>query len=305
MVRYLGGRLLQGVVVLWGVATVVFFLMHLSGDPVVLMVSPNATQDEIQRVREMLELDRPLPEQYARYIGRLSHGDLGLSIRHHQPALLLLAERVPATLALTLSALAVSLLVALPLGTLSALRRGTVVDSLSASLSLLGQCVPTFWMGIVLILLFAVQWRLLPAVGAGSPAHLVLPAITLGAYSAALTTRMLRSSLLDVLHEDFVRTARAKGFSEQLVLMRHVLPNAAIPVLTVLALQVGYLLSGAVVVETVFSYPGMGLLVMQSIYGRDFTLVQAFVVLLAAVIVVINLTVDILYSVLDPRIRFG
>ena len=305
MSRFLLSRFGQALVVLWGVCTIVFFLLHLSGDPAQLMLPPNASQEDVENLRHMLELDRPLQEQYVSYLVRLAHGDFGTSFRHRQPALQLIAERVPATVQLTLAALLVTILIALPLGTISALKRDTAVDGLSAFVALLGQCVPTFWLGLVLIMLFAVQWRIFPALGAGTPAHLVLPAITLGAYSAALTTRMLRSSLLDVLNQEFVRTAHAKGLTERLVLWRHVAPHAAIPVITVIALQVGQLLSGAIVTETVFNYPGMGLLVIQAISGRDFTVVQAFVILLAVVIVVLNLLVDIVYSVVDPRVRLG
>jgi peptide/nickel transport system permease protein len=305
LARFLLSRLVQAIVVLWGVATIVFVLVHLSGDPARLMLPPNATEEQVVGLRHQLGLDRPLPEQYVDFLGRLARGDLGVSIRLNQPVLRVLLERVPATIQLTLASLLVSVAVALPLGTLSAAKRDTAIDGFSSLVALLGQSLPTFWLGIVLILLFAVKWQIFPALGAGTPAHLVLPSITLGAYSAALTTRILRSSLLDVLDHDFVRTARAKGLRERLVLARHVAPNAAAPVLTVLALQVGLLLSGAIVTETVFNYPGMGLLVVQAIFGRDFTLVQGFVVLLALVIVAINLAVDVVYSVLDPRIRFG
>lgn len=305
MIRFLLGRVVQSLIVLLGVCTFVFFLMHMTGDPVRLLLPLDATPQDIERVRHLMGLDRPLHEQYVTYMTRLLQGDFGVSLRHQQPALQLLAERIPATLKLTLAALFVSLVIALPLGTISAMKRDTAVDATGGFVALLGQCVPTFWLGIMLIMLFAVRWRIFPALGAGGIAHLVLPAITLGAYSAALTTRMLRSSLLDVLDQEFVRTARAKGLAERTVMLRHIMPHAAIPVVTVIALQVGHLLSGAIVTETIFSYPGMGLLVVQAIYGRDFTLVQGFVILLATVILTINIVVDILYCYLDPRVRLG
>jgi len=305
MMRFLLGRVVQSLIVLLGVCTFVFFLMHMTGDPVRLLLPLDATPEDIERVRHLMGFDRPLHQQFLSYVTRLLQGDLGVSLRHQQPALHLLVERIPATLKLTLAALLVSLVIALPLGTISAMKRDTPVDATGAFVALLGQCVPTFWLGIMLIMLFAVHWRIFPALGAGTLAHLVLPAITLGAYSAALTTRMLRSSLLDVLDQDFVRTARAKGLRERTVMLRHIVPHAAIPVVTVIALQVGHLLSGSIVTETIFSYPGMGLLVVQAIYGRDFTLVQGFVILLAIVILTINIAVDILYCYLDPRVRLG
>ncbi|MCC6175773.1 MAG: ABC transporter permease [Chloroflexi bacterium] len=304
MTRFILRRIAQSALVIWGVCTIVFFLMHASGDPVQLLLPTDASDEEIARVRSQLQLDRPLTEQYVNYLSRLIQGDLGQSLRHRRPALELLAERVPATLQLTVGALLVCLLVALPLGTLSALKRDSTIDTISSFVALLGQCVPTFWLGIVLIMIFAVQLQVVPVMGAGTLAHLIAPSITLGAYSAALATRMVRSSLLDVLDQEYVRTARSKGLTEWAIIVRHVAPIAAMPVVTVISLQIGYLLSGAIVTETVFNYPGMGLLVVQAIFGRDFTLVQGFVILLSIVIVSINLLVDIIYSVLDPRVRF-
>jgi peptide/nickel transport system permease protein len=239
------------------------------------------------------------------FVVHAAQGDFGESYRHHQPAFPLVIERLPATLQLAFAALLVSLVLALPAGILAALKRGTAFDVISRMVALLGQAMPTFWLGLMLILLFAVRLKWLPPNGRGGIEYLVLPALTLGAYSAALTMRLLRSSLLEVLGKDYIRTGRAKGLRESSVVLRHALKNAAIPVVTVLGLQMGRLLAGAVVTETVFGYGGMGLLAVQAILGRDLTVVQAFVMVAAVIILAINLVVDLLYAVLDPRIRYG
>lgn len=303
MGRYLIIRLLHAIVVVVGVALVVFLLTHLGGDPASLLLPPNATQQDIQEFRNAMGFDQPLHIQLREYLGRLAHGDFGRSFRYNQPALEVVLERVGNTLVLGGFALLLSVVVAVPLGILAALRRGSIWDTLSLVVSLSGQALPVFWFGILLIILFAVTLRWLPASGGGDLPHLVLPGVTLAAYSLAIISRLLRSSLLEVLEADYVRTARAKGLGEQAVVVQHALKNALLPVVTVLGLQVGALLGGAVITEEVFAYPGMGRLAVQAILGRDFSLIQAFVVLTAITIVLVNLLVDLAYGWLDPRVR--
>lgn len=287
----------------WGVSLIAFALTHLSGDPAALLLPPSATPEDIAIFRTAAGLDRPLPEQYLDFVQRAVRGDFGRSIRHGEPALGLVLDRLPATLELAGAALVISLVVSLPLGIAAAVRRGGAVDQGSLALSLVGQAFPVFWLGIVLIIVFAESLRWLPASGRGTPAHLILPALALSAYSTAVITRLLRSSLLDVLSADFIRTARSKGLSSTVVLLRHALRNAALPVVTVIGLQVGALLGGAVITEEVFAYPGMGRLAFQAISNRDFAVVQAFVVLMALVVTGISLAVDLLYAWLDPRVN--
>jgi peptide/nickel transport system permease protein len=303
MGRYLLVRVAHAALVVVGVSLIVFVLTHLGGDPASLLLPPNASEQEIQEFRHAMGFDKPLPVQLLDYLVRLSHGDFGRSFRYDQPALDVVLERVGATLVLGGFALLLSVLIAVPLGILAALRRNSVWDSLSLVISLSGQALPVFWFGILLIILFAVTLRWLPASGGGDVPHLILPGITLAAYSLAVISRLLRSSLLEVLGAEYVRTARAKGLREHVVLIRHALKNALMPVVTVLGLQVGTLLGGAVITEEVFAYPGMGRLAVQAILGRDFSLIQAFVVLSAITIVCANLVVDLVYGWLDPRVR--
>jgi peptide/nickel transport system permease protein len=303
MARYLLVRLAHAILVVIGVSLIVFLLTHMGGDPASLLLPPNASEQEIQEFRHAMGFDKPLPVQLVDYLARLAHADFGRSFRYDQPALDVVLERVGATLVLGGFALGLSVLIAVPLGILAALRRNSVWDSLSLIISLSGQALPVFWFGILLIILFAVTLRWLPASGGGDLQHLVLPGVTLAAYSLAVISRLLRSSLLEVLGAEYVRTARAKGLREQVVLIRHALKNALMPVVTVLGLQVGTLLGGAVITEEVFAYPGMGRLAVQAILGRDFSLIQAFVVLSAITIVCANLVVDLAYGWLDPRVR--
>jgi peptide/nickel transport system permease protein len=303
--RFVVARLWHSAIVLLAVALVVFVLMRLTGDPVAVMLPAEATAEDAEMLRRDLGLDRPLHEQFGIFLVNALRGNFGQSYRHHQPALGLVLERLPATLWLTFAAMVISLVLAIPAGIIAAISRGSAFDSVSRLVALVGQAMPTFWLGLMLILLFAVRLRWLPPAGSGGPEYIVLPALTLGAYSAALTMRLLRSSLLEVFGRDYIRTARAKGLSERSVIARHALKNAAIPVVTVIGLQVGRLLGGSVVTETVFGYGGMGLLAVQAILGRDLTIVQAFVIVTAIIILAINLAVDVLYAVLDPRIRYG
>lgn len=283
-------------------SVIAFGLTHLSGDPAALLLPPSATPDDIALFRHEAGLDRPLAVQYADFLAHAVRGDFGRSIRHDEPAMGLVLERLPATIELGASAFVLTLAVAVPLGILAAVRRGSVLDQASLLLSLVGQTFPTFWLGIVLIIVFAQDLRWLPASGRGTPANLVLPSITLAVFSIAIVTRLLRSSLIEILSLEYIRTARGKGLGERTILLRHALRNAALPVVTVVGLQVGALLGGAVITEEVFAYPGMGRLAIQSIANRDFAVIQAFVVLTATIITLANLVVDLLYAWIDPRV---
>jgi peptide/nickel transport system permease protein len=301
---YVVRRTLHAILVVIAVSMLIFGLLYLGGDPTTSLLPLEATAADVARAREQFGLDRPLPEQYARFVTRAVRGDFGVSFRHRQDAMSIVLERLPATLVLGLAALGVSLLIAVPAGVVGALRRGSWADRLAMLVAAFGQSMPSFWLGLMLILLVAVNLRWLPASGAGDWRYLVLPAITLGTPMAAITARLLRSSLLEVLSKDYVRTARSKGLAEWTVLWRHAGRNAAIPVATILGLQIGGLLSGAIITETVFGYPGMGLLTVQAISGRDFPVVRAFVLSFTTLIVVLNLLIDLLYARLDPRIRY-
>lgn len=303
--RYLWRRFGHSILVILGVSAVVFFVIHLTGDPAALLLPMDASPEEVARFREAMGFNDPLYLQYWYFLKKALVGNFGLSLRHQQPALAMVVERMPATLELTLGALLVALLVAVPLGVASASRRYSLVDNLGSTLGLLGQSMPVYWQGIMLILIFSVSLRWLPAAGRGGLDHLVLPAVTLGTYSAATIMRLLRSGLLEVLKQDYVRTARSKGLSERVVVYKHALRNALLPVLTVVGLQFGSLLGGAVITETVFAWPGVGRLIFQAINNRDFPLVQAAVFILALIIVTVNFLTDILYTYLDPRVRYS
>lgn len=292
------------VIVLFGVSIVVFILVHLSGDPVRLLLPPEASEAEVQRLRHEYGFDQPVYVQYAQFIARAVKGDFGISLRHGQPAMELVVERLPASVQLAVVALFFAVVIAIPAGIIAALKRNTVIDGISMSVALLGQSLPVFWLGIMLIIVFSVQLQLLPPGGRGGLESLILPGITLGAYSAALISRLTRSSMVEVLVQDYIRTARAKGLASYSILIRHALKNAAIPIVTVIGMQIRILLGGAVITETVFSYPGMGRLAIQAIANRDFPVVQAFVVVVAIVVVGMNLLVDLVYLYLDPRIRY-
>jgi len=303
MTAYLARRLGQSLLVLLGVATVVFLLVRLTGDPVRIMLPPDATVAQEAALRRELGLDQPLWTQYGEYLWSLVQLDLGESLFFHEPVASVIAERGPATLQLAAGALVVALLVAIPAGIFSALRRGKVSDSLVTVVVLAGQSTPAFWVGVLLILIFPVKLQILHASGIGGLDHLVLPAITLGLYTMAIVSRMLRSSLIDVMGEDYIRTARAKGLGGGTVVFAHGLRNAAPPVVTVIGLELGGLLGGAIVTENVFAWPGLGRLTVEAIENRDFPVVQGVILLFAATFVVINLLVDLCYGALDPRIR--
>lgn len=303
MRTYLLSRLGLSVLVVWGVLTLVFIILRLSGDPAVLMLPLGATEEQINEFRHQMGFDRPLPIQYWQFLNRAARLDFGESLRFQQPALPLVLERLPATAQLAFTALSMAILIGTTAAVLAVVYRGTAIEFVAMVVALLGQAIPVFWLGIMLILVFAVQLRWLPSGGRGTLEHMILPAFTLAAYSSASIARLFRSSLLEVMAEDYVRTARAKGLSNKVVFLRHTVRNALLPVVTMVGLQAGTLLGGSVVTETVFSWPGVGRLTVQAIYNRDFPLVQASVAVLAITFVVINLLVDLLYAAIDPRIR--
>jgi peptide/nickel transport system permease protein len=296
-------RLLLTIPVLLGVLFVVMLTMDLiPGDPVALMLGDAATKDTIARFREHLGLDRPLAVRYVRYLGQVVTGDLGRSIQQNRPVVDELAEAWPATLQLTAAALVLAAMTGVATGIVSAVWPNSLFDSLSRLSSLFGLSMPVFWTGLVLIVVFAFWLPLLPVGGVGSPAHLVLPAVTLALPSIAKIARMTRSGVLEVLREDYVRTARAKGVRERLVVVKHALRNAAIPILTLIGLQAGQLMGGAVLTETVFAWPGLGRLMVKAIFARDYVLLQGAVLIFAMAFVAINLIVDLSYGALDPRV---
>jgi peptide/nickel transport system permease protein len=303
MFQYLVRKVFHTLFVALGVVTLVFVALRLSGDPAATMLPGDATVDELAALRRTLGLDRPLHLQYVAFLGGAVRGDFGESFRHQQPAFGLVLERLPATLELAFAALVLAVVVALPLGILAAVYRGRTADVLAMSFAVVGQATPYFWMGIMLILVVSVELGWLPTSGRGSWQHLILPAITLGTHFAASLARLTRTSLLEVLGQNFVTTARAKGLAESSVILRHALKNAAVPVVTLIGLQFGTLLGGAVVTETIFAWPGVGRLAVQSIFVRDYPVVQAGVLVLALSFVALNLFVDLLYGALDPRIR--
>ncbi len=299
-------RLLSAAWVVLGVASLVFLLIHLvPGDPVEMMLGESAAAADRQALRETLGLERPLLAQWLGFLGGALRGDLGQSLYNQQPVTALLLEHLPATVELAAAALLVTLLVALPLGVLAALRRGSGWDTGAMGFSLLGVSIPNFWLGPLLVLLFSLWLGWLPVSGRDGIASVILPALTLGTGLAAVLSRMVRSSLLEVLGEDFIRTARAKGLAPLTVTLRHGLGNALLPVLTLLGLQLGALLGGAVVTETVFNWPGIGLLTIEAIQRRDYPVVQGCVLLIALGYVAVNLLTDLLYARADPRVRLG
>jgi peptide/nickel transport system permease protein len=300
---YVAGRLATAILVILGVSVVSFFLTLLTGDPAEIMLPPGATAVQIEKFRAEWGFADPLPVQYWRFLKRAVHGEFGISLRHGQQSLPLIAARLPATLQLTVTAMLLAIVLAVPLGVLAATHRGGPVDLLAMGVALVGQSVPNFWLAIMMILLFAVSWGLLPTSGRGGVAHVVMPAAAIAINLMALLTRLVRSTMIEILSEDYVRTARAKGLRELFVTGRHALPNALIPLVTVIGLQFGYILGGAVVIETIFTWPGVGLFTIQAILNRDYPVVQAAVFILATGVVLINLAVDLLYVWLDPRIR--
>ena len=304
MINYIIWRILQMIPVLFGITLIVFVVLRVSGDPVSLMLGEDAGPEQVAELRTALGLDRPLYEQYVMYMSDLVQGDFGKSIRYNnQPALQVVLERLPATGVLAATALFFAILISLPAEIIAALYRRRPPDYIASFLSVLGQAMPSFWLGIMLILVFAVGLGWFPVSGQDAPFSVILPGIALGASLAALLTRILRSSLLDVLGQDYIRTARAKGLTPVSITIRHSLRNAMLSYLTVIGLEASSLMAGAVVTEQVFAWPGIGLLAIQAINSRDMAVVQTVVILAALIVMVLNLVVDVLYSLIDPRIQ--
>ena len=329
----IGRRLIGAIPVLLGISFIVFLLMHLApGDPVFLLLGEDATPADVARVRHEWGLDQPLPVQYWQFISRALVGDFGRSLKFGEPVIKLIFERLPATIELAVVSLLVAVLISIPIGVYSAIKRDTFIDHAGSGVALIGVSLPNFWLGIMLIYFFGGQWNLLPVAGrieygmevksitglylvdsllAGdltalwsTVKHLLMPAVTLGTALAAIVTRITRSSVLEVMHQEYVMTARAKGLSERVVVWRHILRNALITVVTILGLQLGALLNGSVITETVFSYPGIGDLLIQSIAVRDYRLTQVLILFFGFIYFFVNLVVDVLYTLIDPRIKF-
>jgi peptide/nickel transport system permease protein len=304
MATYVVRRLLQAIVVLWGVSLIVFFLLRLApSDPITLLLAETASPEQIAEARHELGFDRPVYVQYLLFMERAIQGDLGRSLFYKEPALGVILRALPNTLLLGGIAFALSVAVALPVGILSALRRDSIWDYLGVGLALIGQATPPYWLGIMLILVFSVNLRVLPTSGSFGPEYVILPGVTLAAVLMPIVTRLVRSGMLDVLHEDYVRTARAKGLRERVVVGKHALRNMLIPLVTVLGLQLSSLLGGAVIIEQVFAWPGVGRVAINAISSRDYPIVQASILVVSGAFVLMNLLVDVLYAWLDPRIR--
>lgn len=301
--RHLASRLIQAAIATFGVVTLVFFVMHLSGDPTLLLAPEGASAEQIAQLRHLLGFDQPIHVQYLDYLATLAHGDLGQSLVQRLPVSLILFSRLPYTLALTAGALSVALVIGIPAGIAMAVWRGGLVERALSAFVLAGQSLPTFWSGVLLILLFGVTLRWLPTSGADGFASLIMPSVALGAVAMSTFARMTRIAVLDELGRDYVNAARARGLSMSAAVARHVLRNAAIPVITITSLEIGNLLAGAVIVETVFAWPGIGQLAMQSIQARDFLVVQAIVLFVSLTYIGLNLLADLAYTVVDPRIR--
>lgn len=305
MGHYIVSRLYQAALVLLGVSAVVFLLLRLSGDPAVLLLPQDATKQAIDQFRHAHGFDRPLYLQFWHFLVGAVQGDLGNSLKFNQPAFPIVLERFPATIELAVAALLISIATGVPLGIISAVKRNSLPDSLAMVFSMLGQSIPSFWLGIMLILLFSVKWQIFPPFGRGGISHLILPAVSMSTWSAARIARLTRSGMIEVLGQEYIRTARAKGLSNLAVIKDHAMKNAILPIITVLGLDLGALLGGAVITETIFAWPGVGQLAIQSIYSRDYPVVQATVLLVATSYVVVNLIVDVMYGYLNPRIRFN
>jgi len=306
-------RIVGLIAVMFIVATIVFVIIRVTpGDPAAVMLGPEASQQDIAALRTQLGLDRPLPLQYVTWLGQLARGDLGQSIFLNKPVLSALADRAEPTFWLTLMSLLIATAIAVPVGILSAIKRGTVLDQSVLSFSMFTSSVPSFWLGLLLMQVFAVKLGWLPVSGYGGPdasigtrlSHLILPAVVLGVVNSALITRFIRASMLDVLRDDYVRTARAKGLTETRVILKHAVRNALIPILTVIGLTTALLISGAVVTETVFGLPGVGSLVVSAVLRRDYPVIQGALLVIAAIYVLINLFIDLMYMVVDPRVRY-
>jgi peptide/nickel transport system permease protein len=302
-VRYILQRLAQGLLVLLGVTTIVFALTFVAGDPVATLAPLEATPEERAAFAHNMGLDRPIPVQYVDFLAHAARGDLGMSYSSHEPAMGEVLDRLPATILLTTAGVLFALVVSVPLGLLAAMNHDGWIDVVARLFAFLGQSIPVFLLAVVLIIVFGVDLHWLPSSGTGSWKNLVMPAVAVGSFSAAVLARLLRSSLLEVLSQEYIRTAYAKGLRGRVVVVRHALRNAALPFITMLGLQVGFLLSGAVVAETIFAYPGMGRLAVEAISRKDVPVIQSFVIVAALIVIVANLFVDLVYTRIDPRIR--
>jgi ABC-type dipeptide/oligopeptide/nickel transport system permease component len=303
MNRYVLKRLLQAFLVLLGVSFATFIVSHLTGDPVALIAPENASREEKEQLRQFLGLDKPIAEQYLTFVTQAVQGDLGYSFVQRSKVLDLVLERLPATLELALVSFLLSLVIAVPLGIIIALKRNTVWDFVVTALAMVGQAAPGFWIGLMLIIVFAVELKLLPVSGSGGVEYFVLPAVTLALQSAARLTRLVRASVLEVLGSDYIRTARAKGMRNYVVLWVHTFRNAMIPVVTMAGLELAELMSGAFITETIFAWPGIGRLAVDAVYKRDFPVVQGVVLVAATGFVLVNLLIDMLYAAIDPRVK--
>ena len=304
MKRYALKRLWLGIITLVGVSLVIFIAVRLSGDPALLLAPPDATQQELQAIRAELGLDKPLPVQYALFISNAVRGDFGRSTRYRQPALSLVLSRLPATMELAVVAFCISISIGIAFGVASVTKPGSWFDVLGKTLASLGQAMPEFWIGIMAVLIFSVWLGWFPTSGRGGITHLVLPAVTLGWFSAASILRLTRSAMLKVMGTEFIKTARLKGNVERTVIWRHALRNALIPVVAMGGMQLGRLLGGAVIVETIFAWPGLGQLILDGVYSRDYSVVQAGVFITSGIFVLLNILVDLSYGIIDPRIRY-
>lgn len=303
MSSYIIKRIFQGFLTFLGVSIFVFVLGRLTGDPIRLLAPENATLEQREEIRIAHGLDKPIPVQYFEFVTNVIKGDFGTSLSYNQPVGKLVLEAIPATLQLAFASFVIALILSIPIGLFVALKRNTIFDFLGNVLALIGQAIPSFWLGILLMLLFSVTLKILPISGRETPLHIILPALTLSLASVGYFTRMMRSSMLDVLGQEYIRTARGKGVKESKIIVKHSLKNALIPVITVMGISFGTVLSGAFVVETIFAWPGIGRLGVNALFERDFALIQGVVMISTIVFVIVNLFVDILYTLLDPRIR--
>ncbi len=305
MLKYFAFRLMQVPLVLLIITFLIFILVYIAGDPVAMMVSADATPQEIQQLRIALGFDRPFYVQFGDYIVNVMLGDFGASYQYGVSALSLVLERLPATLELATASIIIAIAIAIPLGVISAVKPNSVIDSIATALSALGKAVPNFWLGIMLILIFAVNLKIMPVSGTGSWKHIILPAITLGTAMSAEITRLVRSNMIEILHQDYIRTARSKGQKSIVIIFKHAFRNSLVPVITITLLQMASLVGGSFITEMIFSWPGVGQLIIQAVYEKDLPIIQAAVFVTAIIILLMNLFTDILYRVLDPRIKFN
>ncbi len=304
MGRYVVSRLMQTILVLAGLITIVFFSIRLAGDPVALMLAGSASQEAIDRLRHALGFDRPLYVQFLDFVWGVAHGDLGNSILYGDSCMRLVLERLPATIQLTAAGIFIVVVIGIPMGLIAAIREGSAIDLAARAFAALGQAMPVYWLGLMLIIIVAVHLRLVPTGGRAGLRSLILPSITLSLWSVGRVTRITRSSVLEILHEDYVRTARSKGLTERSINVRHVLKNASIAIVTLVGLEISAMFGGAIITEAVFAWPGLGRLITTSIYQRDFPVVQAAVLVIGVVTCLLNLATDVFYAYVDPRIRY-